>query len=96
MPKHEAIQVTVHGTVQGVGFRATTAMTARKFEIHGTVRNQADGTVFIEAEGRPEELDAFLDAIRASRLGSLLTRMDITRGTATGRFSGGGFRIQYW
>ena len=67
MSSHQYIHVTCRGQVQGVGFRATTARIARKFEVEGFVQNLADGTVRLEAEGSDEELDQFLTAIRISR-----------------------------
>lgn len=47
----------VRGRVQGVGFRWSTTRTARQLGIRGTVRNRADGTVEVHAEGPPEALE---------------------------------------
>ena len=93
MSRFGSIDVTVHGTVQGVGFRLTTCRISRDFDVTGTVANQSDGTVRILAEGETSELEAFLDAVRKSRLGSLLTDMDISRGRSSNRWQG--FEIQY-
>jgi acylphosphatase len=38
-------EVTFSGTVQGVGFRATTQAHARQLGVTGWVRNEPDGTV---------------------------------------------------
>ena len=43
--------IKVKGRVQGVGFRAFTASTAKALGIKGFVQNKPDGTVYIEAEG---------------------------------------------
>ncbi len=59
----EAIRAVVRGEVHGVGFREATVRCARKLEVDGWVRNEADGTVRVHAEGAPaavEELVAFL------------------------------------
>ncbi len=48
------------GRVQGVGFRATTRSIARGFVVVGWVRNEHDGSVLLEAEGSPEQVEAFL------------------------------------
>lgn len=53
-----AIRVT--GKVQNVGFRYYTAKTAQEFGITGFVRNNPDGSVYIEAEGEKDMLEAFL------------------------------------
>lgn len=86
--------ITFHGRVQGVGFRASTHRIARGFEVVGTVRNHTDGTVRIDVEGSRDLIERFLDAIRSSRLGSLVTREEIVWGNGTGRMRS--FEIQYW
>jgi acylphosphatase len=58
LKKHYNINVS--GWVQGVGFRYSAMSVARDHGISGFVRNEPDGSVYIEAEGKPEELDQFL------------------------------------
>jgi acylphosphatase len=53
-----AIRVT--GKVQNVGFRFYTIKTANEFNISGFVKNEPDGTVYIEAEGENDMLEAFI------------------------------------
>lgn len=88
------VRVLYHGQVQGVGFRATTVLIARRFDVTGQVRNEPDGSVSMEAEGEEAELDRFLAAIDASRLGSLISDRRLAWGTASGRAQS--FTIQYW
>jgi acylphosphatase len=64
------LQVIYSGRVQGVGFRYAVKMTARGFDVTGTVRNRPDGTVELVAEGDRTELEAFRLAIRESGVGS--------------------------
>ena len=52
------------GRVQGVGFRATAAASARGLGVKGWVRNEPDGTVRMEAQGDPKEVDDLLARIR--------------------------------
>jgi acylphosphatase len=52
--------ITISGKVQNVGFRYYTLQTAKDFNVEGFVRNQTDGTVYIEAEGDEDALDGFL------------------------------------
>lgn len=58
MTKH--LDITVSGRVQGVGFRDFVRRVAADIGVKGTVRNQSDGTVFIEAEGSDEQLNLLL------------------------------------
>src|ERR687895_1383094 len=51
--------ITVRGIVQGVGFRPFIYALARRHELSGLVRNDADG-VRIEVEGAPEDLERFV------------------------------------
>jgi len=55
------LDITVKGKVQGVFYRASTKAVADQLGIRGTVKNQPDGHVFIEAEGEAAMLDMFLD-----------------------------------
>ncbi|MBX0356297.1 acylphosphatase [Halobacillus sp. Nhm2S1] len=56
-------QITVHGRVQGVGFRAATKQIAEQIGVTGWVKNQPDGTVLIEAEGEHGKLQKFIKKI---------------------------------
>jgi acylphosphatase len=55
------VNITLEGRVQGVGFRETTKYVADQAGIKGFVRNELDGTVYIEAEAEQWELDSFID-----------------------------------
>jgi len=59
MDKHYNIRV--YGRVQGVFFRASTQEKAHELGVKGYVKNEPDGSVYIEAEGPAEALDAFLE-----------------------------------
>ena len=48
----------VRGRVQGVGFRWWAQRTAVRLGLAGTVRNEADGSVKVEAWGTPEAIRA--------------------------------------
>lgn len=51
----------IYGRVQGVGFRMSAQSMAIKLNITGFVKNEEDGTVYIEAEGEEENLKKFLE-----------------------------------
>jgi acylphosphatase len=54
----ERWQLTVRGTVQGVGYRAGCHRRACELDLSGWVRNRQDGSVELEAEGLPSRLEA--------------------------------------
>ncbi|MBL9117399.1 MAG: acylphosphatase [Verrucomicrobiaceae bacterium] len=73
-----ARQVFYSGHVQGVGFRASVKNLARGFEVTGVVRNLPDGRVELNAQSfEDEEVEAFLQAIDDSDLGSLIKEKEI-------------------
>ncbi|MEQ7800859.1 acylphosphatase [Pedobacter sp. ASV1-7] len=57
--KHLDIKIT--GKVQGVSFRAVTKVVADQMGIRGMIRNEKDGSVYIEAEGDDTLLEVFMD-----------------------------------
>ncbi len=56
-----AKSIRVFGRVQGVAFRYSTHRTASMMGIKGFVKNMPDGSVYIEAEGTPEQMAEFID-----------------------------------
>ncbi|KAA1247538.1 acylphosphatase [Aquimarina sp. RZ0] len=58
MQKHYTIIVT--GKVQGVWYRKNTRKKALELGIQGFVKNQIDGSVYIEGEGEENLLNMFL------------------------------------
>ena len=60
------IKMTVSGRVQGVGFRYMTKMVADQIGVSGIVRNEDDGSVYIEAVGPSDKIDALIAAVKRS------------------------------
>jgi acylphosphatase len=50
-----ALQIRVWGKVQGVFYRASAKQEADKLGIRGTVKNEPDGSVVIQAEGSEDD-----------------------------------------
>jgi acylphosphatase len=73
MPERTVL-VRYSGDVQGVGFRETSRRIAQDFKLRGWVKNEPDGSVALIATAEAAEIDAFLKAIRDSRLGALIDR----------------------
>jgi acylphosphatase len=55
------IDIKISGKVQGVSFRAVTKVVADQMGVRGMIRNEADGSVYIEAEGDDTLLEVFID-----------------------------------
>ena len=53
-------KIRVEGRVQGVFFRVSTQKEAQRLGLKGFVRNEPDGSVYIEAEGDENKLEQLL------------------------------------
>ena len=84
---------TVHfsGRVQGVGFRYATLQVAQEFDVAGYVCNLPDGRVQVEAEGRPEEVAAFVTALE-ERMHGYIRKTERSAGKRAPQFSGFGIK----
>jgi acylphosphatase len=60
----KSISITINGRVQGVGFRYHAMNMAVETGIVGFVRNQPDGSVYIEVEGEENSTSLFLEWCR--------------------------------
>lgn len=70
-------RIRVTGKVQNVGFRYYTAKAAQEFNIDGFVKNEPDGTVYIEAEGMEDALETFTIWCRRGPQWARVDRLDI-------------------
>jgi acylphosphatase len=59
-----AVRITVHGRVQGVGFRAWVEDEAGSLGLSGWVRNRRDGTVEAVVAGAAAAVQAFVALCR--------------------------------
>ena len=62
--KMASVRVLVVGKVQGVFYRASTQEQAQRLNVKGWVKNLADGSVEIEAEGSEYALEQLLQWCR--------------------------------
>jgi acylphosphatase len=58
--KIKHLNIKIYGEVQDVNFRSDARAQARVLNISGFVKNEKDGSVYLEAEGRAEDLEKFL------------------------------------
>jgi acylphosphatase len=59
-----AANIRISGKVQGVSFRAYAKQEADKLELSGSIRNEPDGTVYIQVEGEEEQIEKFIEWCR--------------------------------
>ena len=71
---HYNIKVT--GKVQGVWFRDSTRRKADELCVTGFVRNEADGSVYLEAEGTHEALEQLKAWCAAGPPGAMVARVE--------------------
>jgi len=86
---HESIFFS--GRVQGVGFRYAALQVAREFEVAGMVCNLPDGRVQLEAEGRAEEVAAFVTALE-ERMHGYIRKTERSARVRPPQFSGFGIK----
>lgn len=60
-------RISFYGRVQGVGFRYVTQNAALSAGVTGWVRNEYDGSVTAELQGREEQIDRVLAALSSGR-----------------------------
>jgi acylphosphatase len=86
------IVATVHGVVQGVFFRQSTAIEASRLAVVGSARNQPDGTVRVVAEGDESALRDLILWLHRGPERASVERVDVE--WLEPRGSGTGFRIE--
>jgi acylphosphatase len=79
----------VHGHVQGVFFRNTTARRAVERGVAGWVRNNPEGTVESVFEGDPDAVEAMVRFAHEGPRGAIVERVEVTEEEPEGltRFS---------
>ena len=82
MAKH----LTIHGRVQGVGYRASMIDEARRLGVTGWVRNRRDGTVEAVVDGDAGAVEAIVAWARRGPPGARVT--DVAVAEADGTFDG--------
>jgi acylphosphatase len=82
---HEQRVVHYDGHVQGVGFRHTTTLLTRPYDVSGYVQNLDDGQVRLVVEGARAELDNLERDIQ-DRLGQYIRHRTAETRPATGQF----------
>jgi acylphosphatase len=76
--KHTRIEV--FGRVQGVGFRYSAQNKALQLGITGYVKNQSDGSVYLEVEGPEAMLSEFIQWCQTGPPRAIVRKVDVSEG----------------
>lgn len=87
-----AVQVTVTGRVQGVGFRAYAAQEAVRLEVTGWVRNEPDGRVAAHVEGPDDAVGEMVDWLRSGPPSARVEAVEVVDAEHEGAAS---FEVRY-
>ncbi len=87
------VRITVYGKVQGVFFRASAQAVAVQWGVKGFVKNQSDGSVYLEAEGEDAVLDRFTAWCHQGPEQARVDRVEVVEGNCQSFAS---FDIKRW
>ena len=86
MPK-ELRHITIHGKVQGVGYRFYATRVARRLGLKGWIQNNRDGTVEAMVEGEKASIDEWVEEIREGPRYAEVTKIDAEVKDFSGRLN---------
>ena len=89
----QRVHVIVRGRVQGVYFRASTRDQARQLGLAGWVRNCADGSVELIAEGETTKLEQLVTWCLSGPRGAAISEVSVEWQETAGEFVG--FVVKY-
>jgi len=70
------LNITIRGKVQGVSFRYATKAVADQLGVRGFITNQADGSVYTEAEADDWNMQLFLDWCNEGPTGAVVDSVE--------------------
>jgi acylphosphatase len=80
------VHIWVTGGVQGVGFRAFVASSARFIGVTGWVRNVGYETVEVVAEGTNQQMEQFIQVVKTGPGASYVNGSRVEQETPSGEF----------
>jgi len=82
------LHATVRGRVQGVGFRWFIQSRARSLGLTGFVRNLANGSVEVSAEGPRNDLEILAESVRNGPDSATIESVSLVWEPCTGKYTG--------
>jgi acylphosphatase len=78
MVKHLIIRI--RGKVQGVGFNYSAAIKAELLKLYGFIRNDHDGSIYLEIEGEQNALQNFLSWCQQGPIFARVEAVEVNEG----------------
>lgn len=91
--ENKRVHLRIHGSVQGVFFRAQAQRRALELELSGWIRNNSDGSVEVIAEGSEDRLKDMVEWCSVGPPEAVVKQVIKDWENATGEFKE--FRIEY-
>lgn len=79
------VQIRVTGHVQGVGFRMSARHQARELGVDIEAENQPDGSLVIEAKGKPDAIERLVEWTKLGPRGARVEHVEVTNRDAGSR-----------
>lgn len=83
----QRLEATIHGHVQGVGFRWFVRRRAERLGLVGWVANEPGGAVRVVVEGSPAAVQELVNDLRVGPPGAVVDRVESSFPLATSEFS---------
>jgi len=83
----KSLHLIIEGRVQGVAFRFFTQKQAKKLNVTGYVKNLADGSVEIIAQGEPIALQSLVDWCHQGPTSARVSKVSVTAQLSTEIFA---------
>lgn len=85
--------IVVHGSVQGVFFRANARKIAEDLGLKGYAKNMPEGTIEVVAEGPEGKLKEFIEFCKKGPEAAEVSKVDVEFSDASNEFEG--FEVRY-
>lgn len=74
------VRLRIYGIVQGVNYRTHARVKAEELRLAGIVRNEPDGSVYLEAEGPSEQIEKLKEWCKAGPSRAKVEKVEVQDG----------------